>query len=113
MRVVSYHWHLRELMAQRGMFNTSDLVSPLAERGIELSSSQVHRLVSGTPERLNLQVFAALCDILEVSPAELFEPQARGRNQRKSAGGEIAPAPSGDSSHVHRPRRARILPEEP
>lgn len=113
MRVVGYRWHLRELMAQHGMFNSSDLVPLLAERGIELSPSQVYRLVTGTPERLNLQVFAALCDILEVSPAELFEPHARERNQRKSAGGEIAPAPSTDPSPVRRPRRARILPEEP
>ncbi|MET4670366.1 MULTISPECIES: hypothetical protein [Streptomyces] len=35
-RQISYRWRLRELMAARG---------------ITLSSSQVHRLVSGTPER--------------------------------------------------------------
>ncbi|TMZ36234.1 XRE family transcriptional regulator, partial [Klebsiella pneumoniae] len=63
MRTVGYRWHLRELMARRGMFNTTDLAPLLAERGIQMSASQVHRLVTGIPERLNLQVFAALCDI--------------------------------------------------
>jgi hypothetical protein len=48
-RQVSYQWRLRELMAARGMFTATELVPLLAERGIGLSSSQVHRLVSGTP----------------------------------------------------------------
>ena len=113
MRAVGYHWHLRELMAQRGMFNSSDLVPLLAERGIGLSPSQVYRLVTGTPERLNLQVFAALCDILDTSPAELFEPHARERTRRKSASGAAAPTPPTAPSPIRRPRRARILPEDP
>ncbi|CAM5339112.1 HTH cro/C1-type domain-containing protein OS=Streptomyces griseomycini OX=66895 GN=FHS37_003470 PE=4 SV=1 [Streptomyces griseomycini] len=36
-----YHWHLRKVTADRGMFSTSDLLPPLAERGITLSTSQV------------------------------------------------------------------------
>lgn len=32
-------------MATRGMFSTTDLISPLAEREITLSPSQVYRLV--------------------------------------------------------------------
>jgi hypothetical protein len=31
-------------MADRGMFSTTDLIAPLAQRGITLSSSQVYRL---------------------------------------------------------------------
>ncbi|MEU1900779.1 helix-turn-helix transcriptional regulator [Nocardiopsis dassonvillei] len=113
MRTVGYNWHLRELMAQRGMFHTSDLVPHLAERGIEMSSSQVHRLVSGVPERLTLKVFAALCDILQIEPGELFEPYAAERTRRKVADAGPSPAPSEGSSAARRPRRARILPEEP
>ena len=75
-RQVSYRWRLRELMAGRGMFTTSVLVPLLAERGISLSVSQVHRLVTGTPERLSLPVLAALCDILDVTPADLIVTQA-------------------------------------
>ena len=63
-RQVSYQWRLREQMAAKGMFTASELVPLLAERGIGLSASQVHRLVSGTPERLSLAVLAALCALL-------------------------------------------------
>ena len=71
MPVITYRWHLRQLMAARGMFATTDLVPLLAERGVVLSREQVYRLVVGTPERLNLATLAALCDILGVSPAEI------------------------------------------
>jgi DNA-binding Xre family transcriptional regulator len=71
---VSYRWHLRQLMAQRGMFATSDLAPLLASRGVKLSREQVYRLVARTPERLSLATLAALCDIFEVSPGELIEP---------------------------------------
>ncbi|WP_458688776.1 helix-turn-helix domain-containing protein [Nocardia tengchongensis] len=63
-RVVGYTWRLRELMATRGKFTATELVPLLHERDVRLSASQVHRLVSGTPERLSLQVLSALCDIL-------------------------------------------------
>lgn len=75
-RPVTYGWHLRKVMAEHGMFATSDLVPLLRERGIDLSASQVHRLVTGTPERLSLQVLAALCDIFDTDPAELITTEA-------------------------------------
>ncbi|MFA1544618.1 helix-turn-helix domain-containing protein, partial [Actinomadura monticuli] len=106
MRTVGYRWHLRELMARRGMFNTTDLAPLLAERGVQMSASQVHRLVTGTPERLNLQVFAALCDILDADPAELFEPVAGTSARRKTArqtGQETGPLASAPPGGVRRP----------
>ena len=39
---LDYRWHLRQVMATRGMFATTDLLGPLAQRGIRLSSSQVY-----------------------------------------------------------------------
>jgi DNA-binding Xre family transcriptional regulator len=75
-REVSYQWRLREVMATRGLFATTELVPLLAERGISLSASQVHRLVTGIPERLSLPVLAALCDILACTPAELIATRA-------------------------------------
>ena len=75
-RQVSYRWRLRKAMADADMFTSTALIGPLAERGITLSASQVHRLVTGTPERLNLTVLAALCDILHVSPADLITVDA-------------------------------------
>ena len=58
------------------MFATTDLIEPLAERGIRLSSSQVYRLVVERPERLSLKILMALLDILDCSMDELIEPVA-------------------------------------
>ena len=59
-RVVSYTWTLRKVMAEAGLFATTDLIEPLAQRGIHLSSSQVYRLVVERPERLSLKILMAL-----------------------------------------------------
>jgi DNA-binding Xre family transcriptional regulator len=102
-RQVRYRWRLRELMAERGLFTTTELVPLLTERGITLSASQVHRLVTGTPERLSLQVLAALCDALDVTPADLIITDAANTAPRAAASG----ASVGDLAG-RRPTRARI-----
>lgn len=107
-RQASYQWRLRHVMADRGMFSTTQLVPHLAERGITLSASQVHRLVTGTPERLSLPVLAALCDILGVTPADLIVVSAGGVTRPAAAGGGPAAA-AGDGTAI-RPRRARLRP---
>lgn len=106
-RQIGYRWHLRQLMAQRDMYATTDLAPLLAERGIELSAAQVYRLVVQTPERLNLHVLAALCDILEVTPADLIEPVvATGR--RRATGTARKPVVDEEDAQGRRPRRAEI-----
>jgi Cro/C1-type HTH DNA-binding domain len=75
-RRVSYQWRLRQVMAEHKMYATTELVPLLAERGINLSASQVHRLVTSTPERLSLPILAALCDIFAVDAAELIPTDA-------------------------------------
>lgn len=39
-----YHWHLRRVMAEHGMFATLELVPRLVECGVRLSREQVYRL---------------------------------------------------------------------
>jgi DNA-binding Xre family transcriptional regulator len=104
---IGYVWHLRRLMAERGMFATTDLVPLLAERGVSLSRQQIYRLVSRTPERLSLATLAALCDILGCSPGDLVEPVAASRIADRPGRGEPACGPGGPA----RPRRARVLPD--
>ena len=98
---VSYRWHLRQLMAARGMFATSDLVPLLASRGVKLSREQVYRLVARTPERLSLATLAALCDIFEVSAGELIEAVRETPTRTGPAGN------SKDASKVVRELRPR------
>src|SRR5215468_4022949 len=77
-RKLDYRWHLRQVMASRGMFVTTGLIEPLAARGIQLSSSQVYRLVAERPERLSLKILMALLDILDCSMTDLIEAAAGG-----------------------------------
>jgi DNA-binding Xre family transcriptional regulator len=73
---LDYRWHLRRVMAQRDMFSTTDLLGPLADRGIRLSTSRVYRLVVERPERLSLKILMALLDILDCTMEDLIEPVA-------------------------------------
>ncbi|MFE9888485.1 helix-turn-helix domain-containing protein [Streptomyces scopuliridis] len=106
---LDYHWHLRKVMADRGMFSTTDLLPALKERGISLSSSQVYRLVVERPERLSLKILMALLDILDCTMDDLIEPIAAADTVKKpkkaAAGGS---APSAEGLGGLRPKRARI-----
>jgi DNA-binding Xre family transcriptional regulator len=103
-RKLDYRWHLRQVMAGREMFATTDLIEPLAQRGIRLSSSQVYRLVTERPERLSLRILMALLDILDCSMEDLIEPAAAISPARKARAAGGAEAGVGDL----RPKRARI-----
>jgi len=103
-RKLDYRWHLRQVMAGRGMFATTDLIEPLARRGIRLSSSQVYRLVVDRPERLSLKILMALLDILDCSMSELIEPVAAGGAVRTAKAGGGAEPGIGEL----RPKRARV-----
>lgn len=99
-------WNLRPLMAAAGMFQTTDLIAPLRAQGIQLSREQVFRLVTKTPERLNVEVFAALCRILECSPNDLIEiPKVQSERPRRAVG---APETSGPAIGDLRPIRAKL-----
>jgi DNA-binding Xre family transcriptional regulator len=101
---LDYRWHLRTLMAARGMFSTSDLKPRLADRGVVLSTSQVYRLVVERPERLNLTTLVALMDILDCRMEELIEPVTATASRRKVSG-----ANETGSVGDYRPKRARII----
>ena len=109
-RQPTYTWRLREVMAEHGMFKTTDLAPLLIERGIDLSASQVHRLVSQTPERLSLTVLSALCDIFSCDAAAVIVVDAHdvAQPRRRRAG---------DSNVVNlaatgRPKRARVYRDD-
>jgi DNA-binding Xre family transcriptional regulator len=106
---LDYIWKLREIMATRGLFQTTHLRPKLAERGIHLSDSQVYRLVTDKPERLNLKVLMALLDILGCRMDDLIVPVAvpAATAKKKTAGQGSDPEPG---IGVFRPRRARIVP---
>lgn len=108
------HWNLRALMADAGMFQTTDLIQPLRDHGVTLSREQVFRLVTRTPERLNIEVLAALCRIFDCGPSELItvkppqqaaeaNPASRGR--RDTPIGDLRPVREVSASIITRPAR--------
>ncbi|MFH9201794.1 helix-turn-helix domain-containing protein [Streptomyces anulatus] len=88
---MGYDWRLRQVMAEHEMFQTSDLVPLLAERGVSLSREQVYRLVTQPPQRMSMDTLVALCDIFQCTPNELIKPLVVNAQVRKTAGDESGP----------------------
>lgn len=110
-RDVDYQWRLAELMARHGMHNSTDLAPLLRERGIDLSPSQVYRIVTQKPERVSLQLMAALADIFECGPEDLVTfTAADAKKPRKTAA--AADENVVKMSDAIKPVRARILRDD-
>ncbi|MCU1516649.1 MAG: Cro/Cl family transcriptional regulator [Pseudarthrobacter sp.] len=109
-RKVEYTWRLSELMAARGLHNTTDLIPLLAERGIILSRPQVYRIVNQKPERVALQVIAAICDIFSCGPEDLITVTAADVRARRT--GTTNSPNVVDLNRTVRPRRARIIDDD-
>lgn len=107
---LGYRWRLREVMAARSLYMTTDLAPLLEERGISLSAPQVYRLVTQTPERLSLRTLMALCDALGCTSVDLIEPvDEPTARSRRTVGGE---GPERPDVRQLRPRRAEVLRPE-
>lgn len=113
MNVIKYEWRLRELMAIAGMYKTTDMHRALTERGVQMSPSQVYRLVTETPDRLNLHALVALMDILSCSADDLIRPIHLGAAVTRTGTDDSAPERTSDVLRASgsRPKRARILPD--
>jgi DNA-binding Xre family transcriptional regulator len=97
-----FSWRRPDLMHERGIAKIAGLQRQLSAHGIDLSSSQIHRLVTQSPERLNLEVLSALCEILDCSPGDLVEVHRAAVEQRVAAANVV------DMATTVRPRRARV-----
>jgi hypothetical protein len=106
--LISYEWRLREQMAAVGVFHATDLMPLLEARGIHLSASQVHRLVSERPERLNLRVLVALTDILGCTADDLIIPVKLGAAQPEAEATGTDTATSVIRARGLRPQPARL-----
>ncbi|MDD9381286.1 helix-turn-helix transcriptional regulator [Streptomyces sp. ZAF1911] len=104
MKRMAFEWNLRRLMAEREMYQTTDMVPRLAEYGVHLSREQVFRLVTQPPQRLSMDTLAALCGILGCTPGDLITVKEVRRQVAKSArSGE-----STSSGAVPPARRVRV-----
>jgi len=94
-------WNLRQLMAEKQLFKTTELIPLLAEYGVFLSREQVFRLVTQKPERASMEVIGAVCAAFSCTPADLITVRVV---EEQAVGAEPTSRPIGDL----RPPRARI-----
>ena len=103
---IAYQWRLRQIMTDHGMHNLYDLITPLHEVGIELSASQLYRLLGRTPDRLPLALLGALCHVLDCSVEDLYDFRVDAAPSRRTAT-DVSPAADGPlrpkRAHIHRP----------
>lgn len=111
-RQVDYAWRLPEIMAAHGMHNSTDLIPRLAERGIQLSRPQVYRVVNQRPERVSLQLLAALCDIFGCDVSDLVTVTATEVRRKKASSAAAGPTNVVDLNKSVRPRRARVIRDD-
>src|SRR5258708_37624446 len=81
----------------------------------EVSSfpDRVYRIVHQRPERLSLQLLAALCDILGCGVEDLLTVTATDVRRKKAASaGESLPPIHGDVNNSERALRARVLGDD-
>lgn len=106
-RRLDFHWNLRRLMAAHEMWKTTSLTPLLQERGVDLSPTQICRLVTEKPERLSMQVLVALCDIFDCTPSDLITPYVQEGRRPKAVADDSAEVV--ELTHEVRPERARIV----
>lgn len=102
-----FTWRLEEMMHANGIHQISALQRELQNHGIDLSSSQTHRLVTSTPDRLNLEVLSALCEVLSCSPTDLIEVNYLTRAKAIAADSNVV-----DLAANARPRRAKVTKDK-
>jgi hypothetical protein len=81
---------------------------------VALESGRCWRLRDGAaskPERINSRVFAALCDILDCAPGELFEPVVIMEARATANAPDVHPKASGTNRGAKAPgvRRVRVV----
>ena len=114
-RHVDYTWRLAEIMAAHGMHNSTALIPRLAERGIQLSRPQVYRIVHQRPERISLQLLAALRDIFGCGVEDLVTFSAADVGRRKTAASTAAATRDRNVVEINksvRPSRARVIRDD-
>jgi len=99
-------WRLHILMAERRIRRVTDLHRMLQEVGVEISTTQLSRIVSQRPKRINTEVLDGLVTVLNCSiedllvahdPEEENEKPTPKKTPRKGATSRVTgPAPFSD-----------------
>lgn len=66
-RRIGYHLNLRQRMSVHNLWKTMELIPLLKSREINLSNARVHRLVTGTPERISARKVSRTSDSMLIT----------------------------------------------
>lgn len=77
------HWRAQIVAAEHGVLSSRALFLRLQPLGLELSESQLARIYSGQPKRLNMQLLALMCETFQVTPNDLLAVVNRPRQSTK------------------------------
>lgn len=65
-------WNTRVLMAQRGVRSVAELCRQLQPLGVDISESQLSRIIDGKSSHFNAEVVAALVTALDCQLSDLI-----------------------------------------
>jgi DNA-binding Xre family transcriptional regulator len=92
---VRYQWRPPALMSLRGLSTAGQLRRLLVDEGINLSLSQVRRMIAAPPSRISLHLLAVLCQALNVDPGQLIDIRPVGSSKPRGATAMLnRPAPA-------------------
>ncbi len=109
-RRVDYTWRLAELMAAHGMHNSTDLIPRWPNAASSCRGPQVYRVVHQRPERVSLQLMAALCDIFGCGVEDLVTVTATDVRKKKTA--SAAPLRHAERRRAQQVRAAPASPRD-
>ncbi len=70
-------WRVRVMMAERRVKTVTELRKQLEEVGVEISTTQLSRIVDGLPTRLSSEVLAGLTTVLRCEVGDLIRVARR------------------------------------
>lgn len=84
-------WRIRVVMAERGIRTVTALSRRLHEIGVEISVSQLGRMIDGKTQSWNQEVIEGLLTVLECEIGDILAcyPEVSERRSRKVAGSSI------------------------
>lgn len=114
-------WNLLVAMSKRGIRKVVDLQKKLSDVGVEISSQQLGRLVSGPPQRLNMEVLEGLTTVLKckledimiltdvAEPEEKEEVSPTGKERPKPPSRRVKSTATEESKRVSAPPKFTVV----
>lgn len=86
-------WRLRVVMAERNIRTVTDLAHRLEEKGVEISTQQLTRVVNDIPARLSMELLAGLIEVLNCGVGDIIMVLPGLEGEPKAAHGDDNQAP--------------------